>query len=378
MPDVRFQLGAGDRGPTPYPGVVIADEPEAAKAARAILEAGGSAGDAAVTLAFSLAVTLPSAAGLGGGGSCIVHDRQTEPLDFKGVPGAAVSGARAAIPALPRGLLTLHAKYGDLPWAQVVAPAEALARFGHRVSPTFARALAADGSVLAKDGAALQAFMTPERQVLQEGGTAMHPDLATTLGRIRARSNEFYEGPMAQEVEASVGQSGVTQAGLKDYVPRWERTSPRNEGLLRRFTTAETPVRSTPASATTSFLVADGQGYAVACTLTMGQPFGLGTMVKDLGFLLAPAPTAPYVLPTEVGATRSRGVFVFAAAGGMVGNAFTPGSTAAEVIDRVPADAPGHMLVCTRAEDAPSPSCAVRKDPRSLGTAEMFEVKVPQ
>ena len=371
MPEVRVQLGAGDAGPARYPGVVIADEPEAAKAARAILEAGGSAGDAAVTLALSLAVTLPSAAGLGGGGSCLVHDRQTEPLDFKGTPGTA----GAALPALPRGLLTLHAKYGDLPWSQVVAPAEALARFGHRVSPALARTLTAQGAVLAKDGAALLAFMNKERQVVQEGETLTHADLAVTLGRIRARASEFYDGALAQEIEAVAGQSGITQAGLRDDVPRWARAQRRNEGLLTRFTTVGAAALSPAPAATTSFLVADGEGYTVACTLTMGQPFGLGVMAKGLGFLLAPSIAPPPAFPAEVGATRPRGVMVFAAAGGVVGDAFTPGAQAGEIIDRIPAEANGHMLVCTRAEAATSPTCAVRADPRSGASAMVFDVK---
>jgi hypothetical protein len=231
---------------------------------------------------------------------------------------------------------------------------------------------------LAKDGAALQAFMGPQRQMLQEGETATHAALAATLGRIRTRVTEFYDGPLATEIVAGAGQAGLTAEALRDYLPRWPKEEARNEGLVRRFTPAEASGSRPPDAATTSFLVADGDGYAVACTLTMGQPFGTGVMVKDQGFLLAPAASVPPTLPGEVGATRPRGVLVFIVAGGTLGNAFAPGRTGEQIVDLVPKDARGHMLACPRVEDAAAPRCAVRPDPRTVGYAEVFEVKKPK
>src|SRR4051794_13067311 len=96
-------------------GGVVADEPRAALAAREVLSAGGTAADAAVTLAFVLGVTLPSRAGLGGGGGCLAYasDRKSP---NEGVPetvlftpvapsGFAANADRpAAVPMLPRGM----------------------------------------------------------------------------------------------------------------------------------------------------------------------------------------------------------------------------------------------------------------------------------
>ncbi len=398
FPKVRFQLGAGNTAPARYPGIVAADETEAVRAARAILEAGGSAGDAAVTLAFSLAVTLPSAAGIGGGGTCIVHDRQVEVLDF--MTPASPQKARAGVPMLPRAMLALHAKYGHLPWAQVVAPAEALARFGTRVSPELARALAADGAVLVGDSTALQAFMTKERQTLQTGEVATHLDLAATLGRIRARVADFYDGPLAQEIEAAAAGAGggITRADLRVTVPRWRRAETDGQVRLRVYASTGAATPSGPERATTSFVVADSKGNAIGCVLTMGQAFGLGVMAKGTGFLLAPASaTAPELLPVRAASMGSRNILVFAAAG--AGSAsLTPasaaGASAADIVGRIPADARGNMLVCTRAvnardsndagpspagaEDVTSPTCLVRSDPRGAGAATVFELKDPQ
>src|SRR5262245_18651398 len=111
-----------------FAGVAVADDPRAVIAARDILVAGGSAADAAVALYFTLAVTLPSSAGLGGGGICLVHAPDSERpyvLDF--LPRASADGS-IGLPGNVRGMAMLHAEYGRIRWMQLLAPAEDLAR----------------------------------------------------------------------------------------------------------------------------------------------------------------------------------------------------------------------------------------------------------
>ncbi len=124
-------------------GGAVADEPRAALVAREILSRGGTAGDAAVALGFALSVTLPSRAGLGGGGACLAYDAdsksinkgQPEAVLFLPVAGMLAAGGMAdrpaAVPMLPRGLYLLHARYGRLPFESLIVPAwSELARFG--------------------------------------------------------------------------------------------------------------------------------------------------------------------------------------------------------------------------------------------------------
>ena len=123
-------------------GGVVADEPRAALVAREVLSRGGNAADAAVALGFALAVTLPSRAGLGGGGACLAYSPAANSVNG-GVPEAIAvhaAGARArrggrrtgpaAVPMLARGLFALHARYGRRPFETLIAPAEQMARFG--------------------------------------------------------------------------------------------------------------------------------------------------------------------------------------------------------------------------------------------------------
>jgi NADH:ubiquinone oxidoreductase subunit 3 (subunit A) len=148
-------------------GGVASEEPSASAVARAVLSAGGTAGDAAAAAGFMLSVTLPSRAGLGGGGACVVyHPRRDAPEALIFMPGARQGGTAtadrpAAVPMMARGLFALTTRMqGARPFEELIAPAEQMARFGAPAS----RALVADLAVVG--GALLVARQKPNPEKL--------------------------------------------------------------------------------------------------------------------------------------------------------------------------------------------------------------------
>ena len=126
-------------------GGIAAEDPAAALAARNVLSAGGSAVDAAVAAGFTMSVTLPSRAGLGGGGACLVFN----PSPRRG-GGDRLPGRPAQQPAArhrpPRGgaadgarAVALHTRLPRRPFEELIAPAEQAARFGTEVSRALSR-----------------------------------------------------------------------------------------------------------------------------------------------------------------------------------------------------------------------------------------------
>lgn len=216
-----------------FKGGLAADEPHAALAGGDVLQAGGNAVDAATAIYFSLAVTLPSAASLGGGGVCVVHDAQTNEtkvLDFLSkAPKDATAARRAnAVAGNLAGFQALHARYGRLPWAQLVAPAEGLARFGVKVSRAFAHDLQKIGDALLVDPAARKIFSRPvSGGLLLEGDKMVQADLANILGRIRKEGNAaLYRGPGAQAFATAVKTSGggLAASDLTQYKAVWRNS----------------------------------------------------------------------------------------------------------------------------------------------------------
>ena len=360
-----------------FAGAIAADEPRAALAAREMLEAGGSAADAAVALTFALAVTYPSVAGLGGGGQCLVYvqseTRDTiDALDFLPGRSSSADGGRAsAVPGTVRAMDALQARYGTLRWSRTLVPAERLARLGHPVSRALARDLASAGNALLDDPAAGAVFGASDGLPRPEGEPFVQSDLATLLERLRlAGGADFYSGHTARRLVEAVAQAGgaLGAEDLRRYQARWRstmslpfeneelHTAPGAGGAVAaaiwsiagdddRYGDAEGAERvgvlfeatrhafvPPPASAgaasaaarladvpTTSFAIVDRHGMAVACGLTMNGLFGEARLAPGTGFVLAAAPEpdlAPPLAPVMLINRNSRQVFLAAGAGG--------------------------------------------------------------
>jgi gamma-glutamyltranspeptidase/glutathione hydrolase len=318
---------------------VSADESRAAEIGREILQSGGNATDAAAAMYFALAVTLPSAAGLGASGACIVQDDKTKTAEaFVFPPVAApgtVGGQPFTVPSGIRGVTLMHIRHGQLRWEQVVAPAERLARFGVPVSRALSRDLQAGASLLGNDRETRRIFAKGAGGMVTEGDVWTQSDLAGTLGAIRQRGGgEFFQGALARTLSEQVSQMGgkLPLEALRSAVPQSGPPTTESYGRRKVYVApppaagaqalagwkGQAPGGPTPTnSGGFSGLVAvDSKAGAAACTLSMGQLFGARAIVPGTGVLLGAAtPDAGSVSPVII-ASANNGEFTFAGAGG--------------------------------------------------------------
>ena len=392
-------------------GGVAADEPRAAIVARDILSSGGSAVDAAVAGAFTMAVTLPSRAGLGGGGACVALDAQ------RGSARAIIfpAGARteipagtdrpAALPATARGLFALHLNAGRFKIEDLIRPAEDLARLGTDISRTLADDLAVVAGPLLADPSARQVFGRAGGGVLKLGDRITQPDLSATLAQLRAAAlgiGDLYQGSLAERlVEGSVmSGGGLTEAELRatrvrvggparsalgsDLVLLTTEASPGMAGALQAAMAGQAPTDGAAgAGAGASLITLDREGNAVSCAFSMNNLFGTGRIVPGTGILLAAAPgigqVQPAPLPVAILARPDLRRFRAAASGsgGQAALAATALPLAAVQRRAGPADpfvgvpAPGRGVVISCAGLVPTngPACIGAADPRGGGVA---------
>lgn len=224
-----------------FKGAAVADEPLAAKAAMEMLSQGGTAADAVAAAYFTLAVTYPSAASLGGGGTCMVADwRKGEvvSLDFV-APRSSATGARraTAVPANVRGMSALQARYGALDWRTVVAPAEQIARFGEPLTRASASAYAANGQKLFAQYEA-RGIYAPQGELPREGQVFKQTELADVLADIRLNGGAaMYDGALADKLIRAVQQAGgsLSRQDLSNFAPIWQTVPGVDFGNYRAY-----------------------------------------------------------------------------------------------------------------------------------------------
>ncbi len=219
--------------------MIAAAHPAAAQAGAQILDAGGSAVDAAIAAQLVLNLVEPQSSGIGGGGFMLHWDepkrrldsydgRETAPraikqdvfLNADGSPkpfmDAVIGGASVGVPGLLRMLELAHRRHGVLPWADLFAPAIALAEEGFPVSPRLHQLL--------KRGTGLRQISETRRYFYQGDGTPKavgtilrNPAFAETLKAVaEGGADAFYDGPIAGDIVTAV------------------RNAPRNPGSLTR------------------------------------------------------------------------------------------------------------------------------------------------
>ncbi|BBB58904.1 gamma-glutamyltransferase [Undibacterium sp. KW1] len=249
-PASQAQLAAGIKYDTSYPiispvyaqsGMVATEQALASQVGLDILKRGGNAVDAAVAVGFALAVVLPNAGNIGGGGFMIIHDSKSGKdvaLDFRELApekasrdmyldakGNVISGKSlyshlaVGIPGTVAGMDLALRKYGSMKWKDVIAPAIRLAEQGFEISPHLAELIDSSKNQLGKWSASRAIFFKDGKPMLA-GERLLQKDLAQSLRLIAEQGPAaFYEGVVAKKIVAEMQQHEglISASDLKNY-----------------------------------------------------------------------------------------------------------------------------------------------------------------
>jgi gamma-glutamyltranspeptidase/glutathione hydrolase len=241
---------------------VAAGHPATTAAGIEILEAGGSAADAAVAAALASCVAETVMTGFLGGGHAIYWDagtRRARNLDcFVAVPGLgeeprdaelvhlevpfgeelvhyAIGPASCGVPGLPAGLDELWRAHGRLPWPRLVEPALRLAREGVDFPAAHAACLAMLSPVMTMDAGAR--IYSPDGRLLEPGDRLHQPGLVAALEAVAAEgARSVYDGAISAALLAVSDERGglLTRSDLWGYEARWDEpvTVPYLDGRI--------------------------------------------------------------------------------------------------------------------------------------------------
>src|SRR5215218_4007134 len=234
-------------------GIVASTNEVASRVGVDIMQRGGNAVDAAIAVAFALAVTHPAAGNLGGGGFMMIRlkDGRTTAIDYRemapgtahrdvyldkngnlieGEGGSLVGYRAAGVPGTVRGMELALKKYGSgkLTWSQLLEPARQLAGRGFTVTHSLERSLYGNREYLEKYAETKRIYLKGG-QFYNEGELFRQPELAATFTRLqRFGPNDFYEGETARLIIADIKRNNglMTMDDLRGYVAK-ERTPVR-------------------------------------------------------------------------------------------------------------------------------------------------------
>lgn len=265
--------------------VVVSAEKHASMAGKQVLKKGGNAVDAAVAVQFALAVTLPRAGNIGGGGFMVIHtdDGENITLDYREeapakagpnmyirngeyVPELSREGVLAVgVPGVVDGMVKALEKHGSMSLNKVMQPAIALAREGYRLSWIQAQTLHNSRETLLKYESSRQYFTKQDSNQFKEGDLFVQKDLAATLERIAENGRAgFYSGETADMIVAEMERHGglITHEDLQNYESKWRQP------VRVQFHGYELYVMPPPSSGS----------IAIAQILQMLQPYDLKSM----------------------------------------------------------------------------------------------------
>ncbi|GIS75580.1 MAG: gamma-glutamyltranspeptidase [Gammaproteobacteria bacterium] len=227
--------------------MVVSQNQIATEVGYQILEQGGNAVDAATAIGFALAVTLPRAGNLGGGGFMLIYDSSTKKVSTIDYRSAAPKKAKSemflnknggvirygyivtAVPGTVAGLIKAHEEHGNLSLQEVIEPSIDLASKGFRVTYDLFQALNFGKVSLLEDTTSKTKFYDSGQNTLPTGSLLIQPDLAKTLRLISTKGKDgFYKGKTAELISQASKTNGglITQKDLASYEAK-ERTAIR-------------------------------------------------------------------------------------------------------------------------------------------------------
>jgi gamma-glutamyltranspeptidase / glutathione hydrolase len=237
-PKARFHPVVGKHG------MVSSQESYATRAGLQVLREGGNAVDAAATVGFTLAVTLPRAGNLGGGGFMLVYLAEKDEvvaIDYR--EKAPLGASRnmylqkngevdreksmhsilsAGVPGTVAGLTLALEKYGTIPLKRVIRPALELASRGFPVNEELRRTLIQVKERMERSEAAMSVFFKEGGEPYSVGEILTQKDLARSLDEISENGVQaFYSGAIAERIEKFMQENGglITKEDLTSYKP---------------------------------------------------------------------------------------------------------------------------------------------------------------
>ena len=217
--------------------MVVTQNEHATEAGYSILKKGGNAVDAAVAVGFALAVTLPRAGNIGGGGFILIYNEKKDKvfsIDYRSAaPKSSTSdlflnGDKVvrfghlvnAVPGSVAGLLKAHDDHGTLPISELLQPAIRLAREGFEVSYDLNFVLDWGRESMVVNEASKRKFYESDEEPIKVKSNFKQPNLAKTLQKISEQGKDvFYQGEIAKWIsDESLSNGGlITLEDMASY-----------------------------------------------------------------------------------------------------------------------------------------------------------------
>ena len=221
--------------------MVVSQNTHATEVGYEILKKGGNAVDASVAVGFALAVTLPRAGNLGGGGFILIYDKDTDKISSIDYRSAAPKNATSemyvdgdsvkrfghlvnAVPGSVAGLLKAHEDFGSLPLRTLLQPAIDLAKDGFEVTYDLNYVLEWGKESMLANQTSRDKFYSSSQEPLKVKSNFKQPELAKTLFKISKQGSEiFYKGEIAEWIsEESLSNGGlITLDDMASYKAKY-------------------------------------------------------------------------------------------------------------------------------------------------------------